>query len=927
MTSRLGALVFTLLTLSTAIAQTGKGTLTGRTADSGGGALQGALVELQPKSQPAVSDSQGQFTIPDLTPGDYTVTISYVGLAPFSKAVTVTAGEVAHVDAQLQVASATDSITVTAERPRGEAEAINRERTADNILQVLPAEVITSLPNTNVADALGRLPSVSLERDEGEGKYVQIRGTEPRLSNVTINGVNVPSPEGFVRNIKLDVVPSDLVDSVEVSKTLSANQDGDAIGGSINLVTKTARDQRSLTILGLGGYTPIVGGRGLDQFAATYGQRFGKDKRFGALFGGSFDYNGRGIDDIEPGPAVTGTMDIREYRYNRKRYGFGGGADYRLGQGSNIYVRGLYSRFLDYGDTWVYTPTINTFLTPSLGDTDGNMAYRHYIRRPDQRIYSTSIGARHVLGATLIGYEFSVSHASEDTGFPTANFNGPDAVVFGLDTTNPNRPKFNVLNGVNIYDPSLYSFANISVLSEHSAQLNYSGNADLTRQYSAGSHFGSFAMGFKVRDAHKTRNNNDKYYNAVGSPILLSSVVTSFSNPDYYDKSYKLGPLSDYDKIVAMFNSNPSQFELNTNTSNQNSTRNNYDTGERVIAGYLMNTLDFGPVRLQTGVRFEATQSAFTGYHVTLDSQGNFASATPVLGNQTYTDVLPSVQLIYKIDQNTNIRAVYGRGIARPNFGDLPPYLVENDRRKSLSAGNPALKPTRANDYDLLFERYLNPIGIIQAGYFYKDLSNPIYSTRTLVTTGSYAGYLQTQPTNGPSAHIQGFEAAWQQRLSFLPGAMKGIGVNANYSYTTSQATVPGRTDKPALVRQGPNNWNVGMTYDKGRFSMRFGLQHNDEYIYSYNYNPSNSGPFDFTDASGGGLKGPNGDVYLFAHTQADVQGSYRLNHGIQIIVAGLNLNNEFFGFYQGSPQYPIQREYYHPTVMFGLRWTPFAER
>jgi hypothetical protein len=108
---------------------------------------------------------------------------------------------------------------------------------------------------------------------------------------------------------------------------------------------------------------------------------------------------------------------------------------------------------------------------------------------------------------------------------------------------------------------------------------------------------------------------------------------------------------------------------------------------------------------------------------------------------------------------------------------------------------------------------------------------------------------------------------------------------------------------------------------------MRFGLQHNDAYIYSYNYQESNAGPFDFHDGSGGGLKGPNGDQYLFAHTQYDVQGSYRFSQSVKLIIAGLNLSNEVFGFYQGSPQYIIQREYYKPTIMFGVRWTPFAER
>src|SRR5207248_969221 len=205
---------------------------------------------------------------------------------------------ISHVNVVLQIGTQNEVVTVPGERERGEIEAINRERTADNIVQVLPSEVITSLPNTNVADAVGRLPSVSLERDEGEGKYVQIRGTEPRLSNVTIDGLHLASPEG-VRNVMLDVIPSDRIDSVEVSKTLSANQEADAIGGSVNRVTKSAHDDPYVSVIAMGGYTPLQTGRWLDQFSATAGQRFGREKRLGILFDGSFDWNERGIYDIE----------------------------------------------------------------------------------------------------------------------------------------------------------------------------------------------------------------------------------------------------------------------------------------------------------------------------------------------------------------------------------------------------------------------------------------------------------------------------------------------------------------------------------------------------------------------------------------------------------------------------------------------------
>ncbi|HXO38721.1 MAG TPA: carboxypeptidase regulatory-like domain-containing protein [Candidatus Acidoferrum sp.] len=221
-------------------AQERKGTIFGHVADASHGILQGARVQVQPTGQTTATDSQGQFTISGLPPGKYTVTVSYVGFAPYSTEVTVNSGEVAKLDAVMEIGKVSEEVVVKADRQRGEEEALNRERTADNILQVLPYDVITSLPNTNIADAVGRLPSVSLERDEGEGKYVQIRGTEPRLSNVTVDGVHLPSPES-VRNVKLDAIPSDLVESVEISKTLSANQEGDAIGGQSTLSPKARR--------------------------------------------------------------------------------------------------------------------------------------------------------------------------------------------------------------------------------------------------------------------------------------------------------------------------------------------------------------------------------------------------------------------------------------------------------------------------------------------------------------------------------------------------------------------------------------------------------------------------------------------------------------------------------------------------------------
>jgi hypothetical protein len=202
-------------------AQATKGTMTGRVSDTAGAVLQGAHIQLLQSASSLTSDKQGEFVIPNIAPGSYEVRITFVGFAPFSKVVTVIAGQTVRLDAVMQVASAAQDILVTATAVHGDAEAINRIDSSENILNVLTNDQIMSLPNADVADALGRLMGVTLERDEGEGKYVQIRGTEPRLSNTTIDGVVAPSPEATVNQIKLDTIPADLVESVEINKTLS----------------------------------------------------------------------------------------------------------------------------------------------------------------------------------------------------------------------------------------------------------------------------------------------------------------------------------------------------------------------------------------------------------------------------------------------------------------------------------------------------------------------------------------------------------------------------------------------------------------------------------------------------------------------------------------------------------------------------------
>jgi outer membrane receptor protein involved in Fe transport len=886
--------------------------------------LKGAQIEIEPVGISGVSSNQGNFTITNLAPGNYDVIVSYVGFAPFSTNIVVNAGAVTRVDALLKVASKNEEVVVYAERPHGEAEAINRTRSADNILQVLPSEVITSLPNANIADALGRLPSVTIERDEGEGKYVQIRGTEPRLSNLTIDGINIPSPESGVRQIKLDTLASDLVESVEINKTLQANQDGDGIGGSVNLKTKTAGDQPTVSLFGIGGYTPIIGGRGVDQFGATVGKRFGEQKKLGILFGGTYDWNGRGINDIEPSPTVGSiaphydSIDLRDYEYYRSRWGFSGSTDYKLSEGSTVYLRGLFSQFRNWGQKWVY----------SLNDGDVPKASIDW-RRPDYAIASLVAGGHHVFTSSWMSWDLSVARsrmlASGGNGGASFGWNGDDTNCFDdpSATNDQFRPQFSAScytpGTTDVLDIANYKLKKFNLPSTGlSAQLNLQGSASFAKSYHVGSHQSTFEFGAKVRNGHKFDDSYSGTYSvATGVPAIpIDQFAGGFSDSGYYDKSYKFALKNvDFNKVSAFVAANPGLFTFD---GGPGVNEGNYDLIERVTAGYLMNTVDLtSRVRLITGIRFEATHLD------TLSFDNNTGGLTYKAGGD-YLDVLPSASVRFALTKESGLRLVYSRALARPNPQDIAQAVSPIDdtvNPHTVSLGNPNLKAEHANNYDILYEHYLTPLGLIQAGFFYKDLTDPITSTITKPTSGPYAGFLVSQPGNAGSASLKGFEIAYQQRLTFLPGVLRGAGISTNYSYTTSEAhnVYAGRSDSPALLRQAPNTWNISPTYDTKRYSVRVGMTFNDAMIYQYQW-ADGADPV-------AGIKGPAGDIYLYKHFQVDAQGTVQLGKGLSFVAYGLNLNNEVFGFFNGSPQYVLQREFYKPTYATGIRWTSGSEK
>ena len=933
------ALAFSIALLFSSPALAQVGGIAGTVKDSTGAILPGARVELR-NGPSAVSDGQGQFTIANIAPGTYTATVNYVGFASSITSVTVAAGQTARLNIVLGVASQNDVVIVTAERAHGEAESINEERVADNILNVLPSEVIASLPNANIADAVGRLPGVTLERDEGEGKYVQIRGTEPRLANLTLDGVEVPSPEGGVRQVKLDVIPADLIESVQINKTLQPNMNGDAIGGSVNLVTKKAGDRPTLSVYGLGGFTPIDNTRYVYEVGGTAGSRFGVQKRLGVMVSGSYDYNGRGIDDIEPVPGGTllssgafipdiSSAAFREYLYNRKRYGFGGSVDYRLSENSNLYVHTLYSDFKDYGRRYEYVPSTNDGGIPG----PNVPSFTTEARDPDFQVASVSLGGNHTFGTALINWQFAVGRArmlnpiggGESHTLFAYTGSASNCQWNSAATTNPYLPVFTPACFSEAYNPNNLQLQQIQD-SAHgkAAQLNLEGTVSAAKSYHIGSHTSTFETGFYLRNAHKFDDSFEIDYcptNAAAAP-LATQFLNGFTNKNYYNGHYPYGPGISWDKVQSFFKANPSLFDTvsgpcASQTAPQFGNSNNFDLGERVTAGYVMDSIDFSRFRLVAGVRFEGTQDNTVSFDTT-------ANTLTAKGHGSYIDVLPSASLRVRLDSQDNsaLRLVYARGLSRPDpqFLTTATSIDNSTTPPTLTIGNPALKPEHANNFDVLYERYLHPLGAIQVGVFYKDISTPIVLNLAQANPPTQP-FQVSQAVNAGTAYITGVEFNFQQHFTHLPGLLNGLGLAANYSHTTSRAhngnpTGP-RSDSPALLRQAPNTWNISPTFDHGRLSSRVGLVYNGANIFQYL----------FVDGAAGGIRGPSGDVYLYSHFQVDAQASVYLGKGLTAIASGLNLNNAVFGFYQGSRQYFIQREFYQPTYTFGLRWDLQHER
>jgi TonB-dependent receptor len=846
------------------------------------GALRSAEVGVEGTALVTLSDANGRYELRNVPAGPAKLIVTMLGYADDSREITVEANRVATADFELKINRT--SVTVVGEPIfEGQAKALNEQLNAVNIKNVVSADQIGRFPDPNAAEATQRVPGVTILRDQGEGRYVIVRGTEPRLNATLINGERLPAPEGDLRQVALDVVPADLLETIEVTKALTADMDADSIGGSVNLITKAAPIQPRLSLTLGGGVNSLTSGP-IKMFNGTYGRRAFRN-RFGYVVSGNFFETDRGSQNFESAwdGRNLAEFELRDYTLRRTRQGITGNFDYRLGEGSSLFFRTIYNDYQDNENRRVITSLIE----------DGEMERGFRERFEAQKIQSYMAGGNHLLGNSWrLDYRFTYAYAEENEPRALNTTFKQEDVVF--------RP---VSSGSSIgANPQNENLARY-LLDDISSGVNFTSDRDFVGSFNVsrpfrftGSNGALLKFGGRFRDKRKLRNNRLTDYSPDDDVPLSSVQDPGFSRPDFLDGRYAFRPgfpAPGWSEQQIRSGKLEEEIDPEENVAN-------YDANEKVQAGYVMSEFYLGEkLMLLPGFRFERTGIDYQAPRITFDEDGDFAGQTLLNGSNAYTNWLPSFHARYRLRPNTNIRAAFTRSLARPNYSDLPPFELVLREDREISRGNPNLKTTTSNNFDLLGEHYFSTVGVVSGGFFYKRLANNIFLQRAVQNIGGER-YDVFQPQNGESANLYGVEIAYQNRLSFLPGPWSGLGFYGNFTGTRSDSRLLDRSGV-ALPGQAGQTANLSLSYERRGFSGRVSWNYQGKLLEEVG---------DDADS----------DAFLDRRHQLDLSVSQRLSKNLRLFFDVLNLTNRPFRRFEGTSDRPLQEEYYKSWLMGGIK-------
>lgn len=803
-------------------------------------------------------------------------------------------------DAWAQDASQTgkrdETIVVTGRRAADRA-ALESKRDSDGQVDQVRADDVGRLPDQNVAETLRRLPGLSVANDQGEGRYLTVRGVSPDLLNVTLNGQTAAAPEPDSRQVKLDDIPSALIGAVTVAKTLTPDMDANAIAGAANIETVSAFDRRGT----FGSLRGAVGkfdmnGKNPYEMDAAFGTRFGAEQQFGIVLAVNYSNREFEAQNVQSGgnwEEVNGEFvplrqTLRDYHTRRQRYGAVANFDWRPTDKVKTYARFLYSKYKDHEARPGFTIDLDddeiTNQTATSGDfAEAEMQRALRSRQEDSDTMTATLGGEFDLGPNWLRIEGSYTRANKrDPHRDEISFEGEG--VTGSYDLSGNIPVFHP--DASAFDPTNYEFDETSYENRRAREDLYQIRADFRTPLGIGTD-SSLKIGAKYTKRRKTNDANAVIYDGYDGDFTLDQVQGSSINSIFKGR-YPFGATISRRSADGFFDTNFGGFELDEEATLGDSLAADYLIREKILAAYAMTTLKFGKFTAIPGVRVEKTKSNYAAKAV-LDTSTieDLSKGYDSFGSQSYTDWFPGLNLRWDATPSLVFRAAVTRAIGRPNYEQLAPTTVVNTSDNEVEMGNPNLKPLTSTNYDLAAEYYLGRKGIISIAGFYKSIKNPIYSATT-EQSGTFAGQAMvdaqvTMPVNAKSAYVMGLEINAQTELSFLPSPLNGFSIGGSITFVKSRAKgIPGRgVERLPLANQSNRVASAYLSYEKGGLSTRVAYTYRSAYLLE---------PGTDKDT----------DLYVGAFNQWDARVGYDVMKNLTLFVEGSNLNNEPYLVYQG---------------------------
>jgi outer membrane receptor protein involved in Fe transport len=766
-------------------------TIKGKVFDSSTGEpLAGTTIHLVETKYSTIVNLDGSYIFRNIKPGKYKIEVSLTGYKK-PKQLDVEVGEnavvnVADIALENDVNELAQVLLVGGSYKRSDNSARNLEKNGEVLQNILSEKTIQLLPDLTVANALQRVSGVTIQRDNtGDGRYAIIRGMDQRYNNTLVNGIKIPSPDDKYRFVPMDIFPSEMLERLEVIKALTPNMEGDAIGGTMNLVMKTAPDRFLFTVNASGGYSTLFSSRPFSAFNhsginkrspaeingnsytatpadfplgnlnfsnkanpinSTLGLTIGdrsQNQKLGVILSASYQnfYKGsisdRLIPDAQPLPAPVGnTLNpsdayIRQYSTQTNRIGLQNKIDYVFNSRNKISLFNLYLHQNEFQTR--YTPDSVTGLNSSATQATVTPEYRS--RWQIQNIYNATLHGDHQLSDKLkFDWSGVYSIAKQDI---------PDMATYNFDL------QVTTSNGKEVSADSTIPVGTANVMTrtwQHNTDQDLTGYANLGYTPTLFNRVVDFEGGGLYR--YKTRDN---YYSA-------------------YDLQSTAQANTPFHSIATV----PLYFQTQGQATGDfiATTANTYTAHEKVAAGYVQaKFMLWKGFQVLGGVRVENTMLDYTTALPPTSTIGAY-------GTIHYTDVLPGIHLKYLLTDKQNLRLSYFKSISRPGFGDLVP-ITDPSNEQFTFLGNPYLKHVRADNFDFRYELFPGHADQLLLGAFYKQLQNPI---EYFVTNLNGPSALYLQPQNTSQATNFGLEAVFTKFFGMF-------GVSANYTYTHSQIT------------------------------------------------------------------------------------------------------------------------------------------